>query len=167
MRKRIIVVLLATIFVLVVLGYLARPSNRLLLTIFPPSDLYEHFAEIEVPKEKLNSKINFNLSRKYIGDYLVGIYLENPPPYGMPIGDCGKITLLFNGNDFRRNYSDWRGRFGGPGSAPAGVILGAYTVPKDISRGQDLNATIELHIKEVCFDKYGPLKFYIRRAGDL
>lgn len=145
------------------------PNSRIMLNIFNPSDLFKPAAEIKIQDDNINKINKFKIYHKYVGDYHIGIYFENSSPYGDIIDNCGTLKLSFANDDevfFSRNFSSWRDRFGGPGGGKAGVLLGAYTVPEHIGRGENLNAEIIFEIEETCLKKYGPLTFYIRRGSD-
>ena len=167
-NKFVIICMISVVSVFVTI-YAFMQNSTILLNIFQPSDLFKPVVEINIQDNDLSKVNTFQINHKYVGNYLVGMYFEHPSPYGTPVESCGTLKLSLTNSDntqFVRDFSDWRDRFGGPGPGRAGVILGAYRVPENIGRGENLNAEIFFKMEGTCLKKYGTLTFFIKRGSD-
>ncbi len=159
----IILALLTTIYVI-------RPHNSFLLTMIPPADLYDSIVVMDVDLVKGKSYSDLELTHKYKGTYAFGILIEKIPEYGTPVESDATLHFELRNNSkslFSTTTSKWSSRFGGPGKTEAGIILGSYKVPDDISIGDTVTAKISLVKNDDKFEEYyGKQTFFIRRLGD-
>jgi hypothetical protein len=158
----VILILLATFFIV-------RPYSRLLLTLFPPSNLYTPLVDQPIDLNEKKELPTFILVHKYVGTYLVGIYIEKPPPFGVTIDSNAIVCLkIFNDRNilFDETFTSWAERFGGLGTE-AGVMLGYYRVPNNIPLRENTQAVISVVSPDPKFgEKYGKLSFFITRITD-
>lgn len=161
------------IAILVIIIISLRPNSRLLLTLLPPADLYSHVVINTITLQEKLACPPFILKHKYVGTYLIGLYIENPPPdpYGTAIETNAKLRLSINDGQheiFEKTFTRWANRFGEPGDNEAGVILGHYKVPEDIPLNDKVVSTISVESIDSSFEaKFGKAKFFIRRTPDL
>lgn len=150
--------------------YWLRPHSLFLLTLVPPSNLYDPLIEQSVSIERNGDFQSGQLTHLYVGTYLVGVYIEKPPAYGehvrsnavVRLSIADKNTLLLN-----KEFSSWVSRFGGPGEEQSGIILGYYKVPDNVSVGRAFSATFSVVSPDPLFEKkYGKVKFFIQRKSD-
>lgn len=171
-KANIIAACLAAVLVLIIIIF-ARPSSRLLLTLLPPADLYNHLVEKQILLHEAKAQQSFILKHNYVGTYFVGIYIDKPPPdpYGTPIDTSTKLGFTINsdhGELFKKTFSRWSNRFGGSVANKAGVILGYYKVPEEIPLNKTVVATICVdHPDQLFQSKFGEAVFFIERAPDL
>lgn len=150
--------------------YVIRPHNSFLLTMIPPTDLYDSIAVIDIDLEKGKEYDEFTITHRYKGTYAFGIFIERIPEYGTPVESEATLHFELKNNSkslFKATTSKWSSRFGGPGKKEAGVILGSYKVPDDIAPGNAVTVTISLVKNDDKFEEhYGKQTFFIRRLSD-
>ena len=158
------------LLVAVIAIYWLRPHSKFLLTIIPPSNLYNQVAKQPITLGINNSSKNLQLTHSYIGTYLVGVYIKSPPPFGTPIESNAVLSLSVRNNDqllFEDKFTRWASRFGGPGGKESGVILGYYKVPEDVPLWAAVHATLSIDTPDPTFEKkYGDVEFFIQRKSD-
>lgn len=163
---------LIIIFILLLISgfFLIRPHSRLLLAILPPKNLYKPIVKESITLDKKGSVHNLQISHEYSGTYIVGVYLERQPAYGVPVTIDAWLDLeLWNNENvfYKNNYTNWSSRFGGPGEKESGVIFDSYDVPGDVPLGQRIHATLNIENPDLLYKaKYGELVFFIKRKSD-
>lgn len=149
---------------------LLRPYSRFLVTVFPPSDLYSPLVTLPFTLNEKKEFPTLKLVHKYVGTYIIGIYIKKPPPYGVTIDSNAIVCLkIFNNKNvlFIKTFTSWDDRFGGPGKAEAGVMLGSYRVSNNIPLRENTQAVISVVSPDPKFgEKYGELSFFIKRIAD-
>lgn len=169
MRKKQSIIVISLLF-LVIICFWARPHSRFLLTILPPAGLYSPLMKQPISLKTKTTFSDLKLTHKYVGTYLVGIYIKKSPPYGTPVASNAELNLTIKNNSnllFEEKFSRWANRFGGPGKEEAGIILGHYKVPDNIPIGIDAQATISITSPDPAFENsYGDLEFFIQRKSD-
>lgn len=167
-KKIYIAVFILTIAVFIF--YWLRPHSKFLLTILPPSNLYRPIASQPITLKEEKTFQDLKLTHKYIGTYLVGVYLQKPPPFRTPIESNASLNFSVKNNDrllLKKKFTNWTSRFGGPNNKPSGIVLGYYKVPDDIPVGVATQATLSVDTPDSSFGKkYGKIEFFIRRKSD-
>jgi len=169
-KRKSIQVFISSLFLILIVLFLVRPYSRFLLTLFPPEDLYKPLFMEHISFKKNKNIYESSLKHIYTGTYFVGVYFNNPPPYGEPIISDVILELKFINNEkliFNERYSKWINRIGGAGEKESGVILGYYKVPDNIPISQDITSIITVLTPDIELEnKYGQMEFFIRRSVD-
>jgi hypothetical protein len=170
-KKQLYILLLIIAMSFLLAGfYFVRPYSRLLLTVLPPSDLYEYIVKEPIKIKKKAILTELNLKHDYVGTYFVGFLISNPPDYNKPIVSNAKLKLLITHDNVSLHemiLNRWSNRFGGPGKKKSGIILGSYKVPEDIPLKMYTKATISIVSPDPLFENsYGGIDFFIRRRVD-
>jgi hypothetical protein len=89
-----------------------------LLTVLPPSDLYENIIKEPITIKRKAILKELDLKHNYVGTYFVGILIKEPPVYSKPIVSNAKLKISIT-HDGKTIYemllNRWSNRFGGPG----------------------------------------------------
>ena len=169
MIKKIYIAVLILIIAVIVFYWL-RPHSKFLLTLLPPSNLYRTVARQPITLKEENTSQHLSLTHKYSGTYLVGAYIQKPPPFGSSIESNASLSFSVKNNErllLKKKFTNWTSRFGGPEKKQSGVILGYYKVPDDIPVGVATQATFSVDTPDCSFEKkYGKLELFIRRKSD-
>jgi hypothetical protein len=170
-KKRSYILLLIILVSSILAGfYFIRPYSRFLLTVLPPSDLYENIIKEPITIKRKAILKELDLKHNYVGTYFVGILIKEPPVYSKPIVSNAKLKISIT-HDGKTIYemllNRWSNRFGGPGKKKSGIILGSYKVPEDIPLGLHTKAAISIVSPDPLFEhSYGGIDFFIRRSVD-
>ena len=150
--------------------YFVRPYSRFLLTVLPPSDLYEYIVKKPITLKKKTVLKGFALKHNYVGTYFVGILIKKPPVYSKPIVSNAKLKLSITHDGktiYEMLFNRWSNRFGGPGKKKSGIILGSYKVPEDIPLKLNTKVAISIVSPDPLFEySYGGIDIFIRRSVD-
>ena len=138
----------------------------LLNHIFPPSDLYDPLAEVEINKNK--SEYSLLFSHKYVGNHALFIHTKRISDNGhLNQADISyKVTVYDNHQEIFKREQKHFSCFERIGES-LNIVLW-YTVPIELPVKNKLEAKIELdgNLKNFFSDHRSP-KFLIKKVSDL
>lgn len=156
--------------IILLIAILLRPHSRLLLTLFPPKDLYNPLIKQSISLQKENLKYDSEINSLYVGTYFVGVYLNNLSSTMQAVDSTAILRLsvsVDNNEIYHKDLSDWEEYVGGKGGKSE-LNVGHFNVPDDVPKMKPLKISIVIKKSDPEFDKkYGPLELFVQRSVDL